>query len=140
VAAALPVSAVEITGAIVPNGYYKGTGGPGTPPVEGPIYGSYPDASTGSIRLGPFHLDGLTEMAIPLVTGPDTHNLTVSVRDAATKELLSQMAPLPKCLTWWAWHPDLPKGHEMTVEVMVEDKGSTWGQWIALGWPHVLRK
>ena len=138
--ASFPVSAPQITGAFVPNGYFMGLGSPGVPPVDGPVFGSFPDAATGSIRLGPFHVDGHTEMAIPVVTGPDNHNLSMVVRDAASKEILAEMDPLPIRVAWWAWHPQLPPGREMTVEVYAEDKGSGWGQWLALGWPHVLQQ
>ena len=135
----LPDSPPEITGAWVPDGYYKGLGGPGASPVDGRVFGSFPDAGTGSIRLGPFHLDSRTGIAIPMVTGPDTHNLSVVVRDAVTKEVLAQINPPPTRTAWWAWHPDLPPGREITVEVFAEDKGSGWGQWLALGWPHALQ-
>jgi hypothetical protein len=136
----LPDSPPEITGAWVPDGYYKGLGGPGVPSADGPVFGTFPDSSTGSIRMGPFHLDGHTGIAIPVVTGPDSHNLSIVVRDAVSKEVLAEMAPPPTRIAWWAWHPDLPQGREMTVEVFAEDKGSGWGQWLALGWPHALRQ
>jgi hypothetical protein len=135
----LPESQPEIAGAWVPDGYYKGQGGPGGPPVDGPVFGSFPDQATGTIRLGPFHLDGHTDMAIPMVTGPDNHNLSVVVRDAVTKEVLAQLDPPPIRVVWWAWRPELPRDHEITVEIFAEDKGSGWGQWLALGVPHVLK-
>jgi hypothetical protein len=135
----LPASTPEIDGGFTADGYYKGPGSPGAPPVEGPVYGSFPDANTGSIRLGPFHLDGQTEIGIPLVTGPEKSPLSITVRDASTKEVLAQMAPPPPRVNWWAWHPDLPAGHELNVEIVVEDKGTAWGQWIAIGWPHALK-
>jgi hypothetical protein len=109
------------------------------PPVEGPVYGSFPDASTGSIQLGPFHFDGKTQLAIPVVTGPDTHNLSLVVRDAVSKQVWSQLAPPAIHQTWWAWRPDLPTGREMDVEIFAEDQGAGWGQWLALGWPHAIR-
>ena len=136
----LPASAPEIKGAFVPNGFYKGNGDPaGPPPVDGSVYGSFPDNATGSIRLGPFHLDGHTGIAIPVVTGPDNHNLSIVVRDAASKKILAKMIPPPMRTKWWAWHPDLPQGMDITVEIFAEDKGTGWGQWLALGWPHKLR-
>jgi hypothetical protein len=138
-AAPLGSAPVEIAGGWTKNGYYKGPNGPAAPSTEGLVYGSFPDANTGSIRLGPFHLDGKTEIAIPLVTGPDTHNLSVVLRDAVSKKLLSKMDPPAVHTTWWAWQPELPMGGEITVEVFAEDKGSGWGQWLAVGWPHVLR-
>ena len=131
-------SSPQIAGAWVPDGYYKGPGGPGAPPAKGVVFGSYPDANLGSLRLGPFHLDGQTDIAIPLVTGPDSHHLSVVVRDAVNKQVLAQLDPPPARTTWWAWRPELPKGHELTIEIDAEDQGPGWGQWLAVGWPHVL--
>jgi hypothetical protein len=135
----LPVTLPQITGGFVVNGYFKGNNGPGAPPVDGPVYGSFPDSAKGSLRLGPFHLDGHTQIAIPVVSGPDSHNLSILVRDAATKQTLAELTPPPVRVQWWAWHPDLPTGKELNVEILVEDKGSGWGQWLAIGWPHILR-
>jgi hypothetical protein len=73
------------------------------------------------------------------VTGPDNHDLTLTVRDAVSKEVLAQLAPPPIRVTWWAWRPDLPLGREMTIEIIAEDKGAGWGQWMAVGSPHVVR-
>ena len=134
----LPDSLPHISGAWVPDGYYKGPGGPGAPPVKGVVFGSYPDANMGSLRLGPFPLDGQTDIAIPLVTGPDNHHLSIMVRDAVSKQVLAQLDPAPARTTWWAWHPDLPTGRDLTIEIDAEDKGPGWGQWLAVGWPHVL--
>ena len=136
----LPDSPPEIAGAWVPDGYFKGPDSPGAPPVDGQVFGSFPDAKTGSIRFGPFDLDGHIGIAIPVVTGPDSHNLSIIVRDAVSKEVFAQMVPPPIRRTWWAWRPELPLGREITVEVFAEDKGSGWGQWLALGWPHALRQ
>lgn len=136
-----PETAREMTGSWHTNGYYQGPGGPGAPPVEGVVFGSHPpDAGTGTLRLGPFHLDGRGAMAIPLVTGPDSGGLSVVVRDFATKEVLAKNDALPHEQTWWAWRPNLPQGRDIAVEVIAEDKGTGWGQWMALGWPHGLRQ
>ena len=134
----LPDATPEIAGTWAPDGYYKGAGGPGTPPADGLVFGSYPDTNTGTIRLGPFHLDGHIGIAIPVVTGPDNHKLTITIRDALSKEVLAQMDPPPVHTTWWAWRPELPMGRGIDIEVLAEDKGSGWGQWMALGSPHVL--
>ncbi len=136
----LPQVPPEISGAWVPNGIFKGMHSPGAPPVEGAVFGSYPDANTGSIRLGPFDLDEHTRLAIPVVSGPDTHGLSAIVRDAVSKQILAVMDPPPRRETWWAWRPALPEGRKITVEIVAEDKGSGWGQWMALGWPHLTHE
>jgi hypothetical protein len=103
------------------------------------VFGSYPDRNTGSLGLGPFHLDGHTQIGVPIVTGPDTHDLAVFVRDATTKEVYAQISPPPIRQAWWAWRPELPQGRELNIEIYAEDKGSAWGQWLAVGSPHTLR-
>jgi hypothetical protein len=137
--APLPEAPPEIAGAWVPNGYWKGPGTPGMPDSGGPVFGSFPDANMGSIRLGPFHLDGHTQIAIPIVTGPASRGLSVVVRDAVTKQIYSQLTPPPVREAWWAWNPDIPTGRELSLEIFAEDKGSGWGQWLALAWPHQIR-
>jgi hypothetical protein len=130
----------EITGAWTRNGYP-----PGTPamPVPGAVFGSFSgaDSNTGSLRLGPFRLDRHSDIAIPLAIGLDDRNVSVTVRDAASQKVLAQLDhPPPTYTTWWAWHPKLPHDSEITVEVIAEDKGTGPGEWMALGWPHVLRQ
>jgi hypothetical protein len=135
----LPGGNPTITGAWVKDGYFQGHGGPGAPATGDAVFGSFPDGNTGSIRLGPFQFDGHTEIAIPLVTGPDNRGLSLVVRDAVTKQILAQMDPAPIRVAWWAWHPALPRGRAASVEVLGIDKGSEWGEWMAVGQPHVLK-
>lgn len=137
--APLADGAVEIAGAWTKNGYFSDVG---RPPVDGAVFGSYSgaDSNTGTLRLGPFHLDGRAAIALPLVTGPQNTGLSVSIRDAATKEILADLTPPPVHPAWWAWQPDLPVGRELAIEIIAEDKGTGFGQWQAVGWPHLLRK
>jgi hypothetical protein len=98
---------------------------------------AYQSAGAGTIRFGPFHLEGHSEMAIPIMTGPDAHNLSVRLRNTATGNLLAHLDPPPIRTTWWAWRPDLPQDPELTFEILAEAKGT---QWMAIGWPHWLRQ
>lgn len=139
VAGALSDGKVEVVGSWTKDGYFPDVGGP---PVAGMVFGSWSgaDSNTGTLRLGPFHLDGRTTMVLPLVTGPQNQGLSVVIRDAVSKEILAQLDPPPIHIAWWAWQPDLPTGREITIEIVAEDKGAAWGQWQAVGWPHWLRK
>jgi len=133
-----PVTEPKISGAMVPDGFWKGIGTPGKPPVDGPVYGSFPDAVTASMRIGPIHIDGHAQMAIPIVTGPVSRGLSILIRDAATGQLVTSLMPPPMREKWWAWRPELPAGQEMNVEIEIRDDGSGWGQWLAVGWPHMV--
>jgi len=135
---ALPVMPPRLFGDFVPDGYAKGNGGPGKPPVDGPVYGSYPDNVAASMRIGPFHVNGRTQIAIPIVTGGDSHRLSIIIRDPETKDALITFEP-PARTTWWAWRPELPAGRDMNIEIEVNDDGVNRGEWIAIGWPHAVR-
>ena len=140
VGALLGQAPTEIDGAWTQDGYPARIS---APPVQGLVFGSYSgaDSNTGTLRLGPFHLAAHSDMAIPLVTGLNDRNLSVTVRDAVGKEILARMQhPPPQYDAWWVWHPKLPNDSEITVEVIAEDHGTGSGEWMALGWPHTLRK
>jgi hypothetical protein len=130
----------EITGGWAKDGYPAQTGGA---PVEGAVFGSFAgaDSNTGTLRLGPFHLSPHSDLAIPIVTGLNDRNLSVTLRDAVSKKVLAQMNhPPPIYATWWAWRPRLSHDAEIAVEVIAEDKGIGAGEWMALGWPHRVRQ
>jgi hypothetical protein len=63
----------------------------------------------------------------------------VRIRDVATKAILADLSPPAIHLTWWLWQPDLPRDRELNVEIIAEDKGTSWGQWEAVAWPYLLR-
>lgn len=135
-------SKAEMTGAWSRDGYSPPAG---VSPVQGAVYGTFPrtgsNSGTGTLRWGPFRLDRHSDMGIPVVTGLDDRNLSLLVRDAESKKVLARMDhPPPVQGTWWGWHPKLPHESELTVEVIAEDTGAEAGQWMALGWPHVLRQ
>jgi hypothetical protein len=136
----LPRLAPHISSAWVPDGYFQGKDSPGAPPSPGPVYGSFPGSNTGSIRLGTFQLGWNAGIAIPLVTGPDPHDLSIVVRDAGSQEVFAKLDPVPLATSWCLWHPDLPSGRELNLEIVAEDKGSGSGQWLAIGWPHLYHR
>lgn len=138
-AAPLSGGEVQIDGKWTRDGYFQQVG---APPVGGLVFGSYAgaDSNTGTLRLGPFHLDGTTAIAIPLVTGPDNAGLSLAIRDTVTKEILAELNPPPVRTEWWPWRPDLPAGRAISIEIIAEDRGTGFGQWQAVGWPHQIQK
>lgn len=105
-------------------------------------YGSWngTDANTGTIRLGPFRIPGQRQVAIPLITGPVATGLEVTITDAASGQILGILRPPPVRTKWWAWKvflPDVPGGS--TILINAEDHGTGWGQWQAIGVPHLLK-
>ena len=130
---------IEVNGSWTRDGYYPGIG---PAPGDGIAFGSWSgaDSNTGTLRLGPFHLDGGTTIALPLVTGPSSTGISVQIRDMDTKAILSELTPAPVHATWWEWRPTLPAGRALNVEIVAEDAGKQWGQWLAVGWPEFLKQ
>ena len=96
-----------MTGAWSRDGYSPPAG---VSPVQGAVYGRsrapIRTRATGTLRLGPFHLDRHSDMGIPVLTGLDDRNLSLLVRDAESKKVLARgHDPPPVQGTWWAWHP-----------------------------------
>ena len=120
------------------DGYYPDVG---RPPADGPFYGSWAgsDAHTGTIRIGPFSIRGQTSIALPMVTGPGISGMEIKIVDVASGEILALLSPPPVHLKWWAWKVALPqRGPDMKIIVTAQDKGAGWGQWQAIGVPHLL--
>ena len=75
---------------------------------------------------------------IARLVGLDDRNLSVVVRDAASKKVLAQMDHPPALYAnWWAWRPKLPHDADLNVEVVAEtwDNGPAANEWLALAWP-----
>ena len=123
----------------MPNGYHPE---PGRPPVDGPMYGSWAgsDAHTGTIHLGPFTIRNQRAITIPVVTGPSNTGMEIKVLDASNGEILALLSPPPNRRSWWAWKVTLPPDRsDFKIIVSAQDSGSAWGQWLAIGAPHLLK-
>jgi hypothetical protein len=122
------------------DGYPKGPDGPGAPASGGRVYGTFPERNTGSIQMGTYSLGRNAGIAIPFLTGSEAHNLSILVRDAASKEVFAKLAIVPAGSSWRIWHPDLPADRELNLEIVAEDQGSGPGEWLAIGWPHLYHR
>ena len=113
----------------------------GNPPLEGTVYGSWigSDANTGRLHLGPYQINAGTGIAIPLVSGPRNEGLSVTVLNHVTGKLIASLNPVPLHNAWWAWKVPLPAGLDESVDIVAEDSGVGWGQWLAIGLPHALQ-
>jgi hypothetical protein len=133
------VAPVGIEGAWTKDGYNQEAG---QPPFDGPVYASWSgrDANTGTLHLGPFSVSNQIAIAIPVVSGPENGGLLVKAVNAKTGALIAAMAPPPVRRQWWVWRVDLPTAQpDLTVNIVAEDRGRNWGQWEALGMPHLLK-
>ncbi len=132
------LGSVLINGSWTRDGYYPDVG---PPPVHGEVYGSWSggDANVGTLRLGPFYTNRQTAIVIPLVTGPNNGGLSVKVLNTRTGKVIASLNPLPLHTNWWAWTVALPPDPDATIEIVADDSGTGWGQWLAVGLPHAVQ-
>jgi hypothetical protein len=137
-ALAMPDGSVSIEGSWTRDGYFPAVGGP---PVSGVVYGSWngSDGNTGSLRLKPTCSRQQGVIGIPLVTGPGNGGLTVKVLNARTGEVTASLDPPPVHTDWWVWNVALPREPNPGIVIVAEDRGTGFGQWLAVGQPHNVR-
>jgi hypothetical protein len=124
----------------VENGVYPAVRMPG---MSDRFFGSYTDAgdaNRGVIQMGPFDVSGLTEIGIPIVTGPVTTGLSVSVLDHTTGVVIAQMNTPPVLQKWVVWRIDVRSGNVRKIDLTAKDEGAGWGQWLGIGLPVRLRR
>ena len=76
------------------------------------------------IGENPFRLGG-REMAIP-IPGTNSVESSITVRDAATRNVLASLHPIPVHEGAWAWKPPLPHDPELTIEVIPGNSQLHW--------------
>jgi hypothetical protein len=64
--------------------------------------------------------------------------LSVTVTDKQGGNVIGSLSPPPVLDAWAAWKVPLPR-REMEVEIVADDQGSGWGQWMAVGMPFGLK-
>lgn len=110
-------------------------------PDRGPVCDSWAgrDGNQGRCVLGPCRMDGTRGLGVPVLVGPDAGGQAVRIRDADSGQALAtlEVAAFRGC--WRVWHFALADGVSRSVVVEAEDRGSDWGQWLALGRLHWLR-
>jgi hypothetical protein len=110
------------------------------PPDQGPVADSWAgsDHHHGRCTLGPIERDGKRSLGVLVLVGPDARGQTVCVRDVATGHVVQQLDTHAVRGVWRIWRVDLSRATG-AVLVEAEDRGSGWGQWLALGRLHWLR-
>jgi hypothetical protein len=106
------------------------------------FFGSYTnggDANRGSVELGPFEIGREELLGIPFITGPVTTGLSVTVFDHASHRPVAQLKNPPVLPYYAIWSVDL-SGVSSPVDVVANDDGAGWGQWLSIGMPVRLRR
>jgi hypothetical protein len=134
----MPAGSVAIQGSWAKDGYFPDVGRPAT---SGVVYGSWNggDENVGVLRLKPGLSQRPASIAIPLVTGPVSSGLSVKVLNARTGKVISSNDLAEAHTNWWVWDVALPPESDLSIEIVAEDRGTGFGQWLAVGQPHALR-
>lgn len=126
-------------GSWIENGVYPGVRMPG---ISDRFFGSYTkaakDTNRGIIQMGPFDIDGLGEIGIPVVTGLVARGLSVSVLDHKTGLTIVQIDTLPALPEWTVLRIALGSATLRQIDVTGQDDGEGSGQWLGLGLPVKL--
>ncbi len=91
---------------------------------------------TGALRYV-FEVEGLSDILVPYLSGPDTQAQTLRVTDAATGAEILNLAPLPASQGWRYRRVAVPPGTKfIAVEAIDNDPAPT--AWFAVAPPHAL--
>jgi hypothetical protein len=133
--AAIEPAEVRVDG-FAPDGYYVDAG---APPGGGGL-GSYApagDAGQGSVTYTLNIPAGATALAIPVVTGPSGTNASFRVQ-SPDGTVLATLQDAPGLGAWRLWRVAVPNG-VTSVQIVAADAGAGWGEWVAIGKPHVAK-
>jgi len=109
-----------------------------TPP--GPIYSTWngDDGNQGQIDSSDFAVPASGCFILPVLHGPSTDGLSVEIINAETAQTVAA-APMQDYVKWWSYWRFHAGSNVQKVRVSVQDHGSGWGQWIAIGQPYECR-
>ena len=116
---------------------------PGTP-IEMPQAISYyeshagNDANTGLLTSAVFVRPSENCLVLASAHGPSTEGLSERLINADTKETIASVPQVGTDTIWSFWRVDLPPGVQH-LQIVAEDQGAGWGQWLALGEPHLCQ-
>ena len=102
------------------------------------VYGSWSgdDAHVGRLTIAGLPIPPSHRIAIPFTTGPSPSNLFITIRNSAGRELMRSQLASP--MKWVGLVVAFPPDSGSTFDLLVDDNGRDWGQWMAIGEPRTL--
>jgi hypothetical protein len=138
VGALIPSLRWEVQGSWIKDGPLPGT------PIETPpaisYYESYAGsyANTGVLTSAPFARPSGNCVALASLHGPSVEGLSEIVIDADTKEAIAPAPQIGADNKWGYWAVELP-ANAQRLQIIAEDHGRGWGQWLTIGEPHLCK-
>jgi hypothetical protein len=116
---------------------------PGTPidmPAATTYYESYAGshANTGRLTSAPFARPVGNCLALASAHGPSVEGLSETVINADTGEAVASVPQIGSDTKWGFWAVDLPSNAQH-LQIVAEDRGRGWGQWLAIAEPHLCK-
>ena len=131
-------TAVQAGGAWVVDGQH-----PTTPQLADRrlVYGSWAgsDTNVGRIVFGPFEAGAHRVLVLPVFAGPAGTGIQVSLQWTCGEVIAERrdLGEAARAVRWIAWRVELPvDAADAHLELVAEDSGSGWGQWMAVGLPY----
>lgn len=135
--APVPMRAPAIQGGWAIDGYALDVG---IPPIKGDIYASWNgnDANTGTLQWQTAEAVSAESVIIPFATGPTPNMVEIRISDPRTGAVLAKLSNPVGAVRWKLWKVDL-RGYSGPLQIDAVDAGTGWGEWIAVGQPHLGR-
>ncbi len=106
----------------------------------GPVYSTWQgkDAAQASIESSAFAAPPDRCIVVPVLLGPLIQGLSVSLINDHTGQSFATV-PMQERSRWWTfWRIPIPPEVDR-VRMLAQDRGSGWGQWLAIATPHECR-
>lgn len=138
VGASIPPIRWDVQGSWIQNGPLPGA--PINTPPAISYYESYAgsDANTGALTSAPFTRPPGNCLALASAHGPSTEGLSETLINVDTGETIASVPQIGENTKWSFWAIDLPP-HAQRLQIVAEDRGRGWGQWLSIGEPHVCK-
>jgi hypothetical protein len=130
--AAIHISEWKADPAWTRNGFHPSVG-----TLNGEIlYGSFSgnDANQGVLTSAPFAVAGHTCIALPVAHGPSLGGQSIRLVEPVSGKTVQSLPLSDSPGIWQVWAIEL-QGIDK-LQVVAEDRGGEWGQWVAVGEPH----
>jgi len=132
VGARIPISEWKADPAWTRNGFHPSVG-----TLSGEVlYGSFSgnDANQGVLTSAPFETSGHGCIALPVAHGPSIGGQSVRLVEPGSGRIVESIPMSETTGKWQFWAVELQGVDKLRI--VAEDRGSQWGQWVAVGEPH----
>jgi hypothetical protein len=138
VGASIPPIQWDVQGSWIQNGPLPGA--PINRPPAISYYESYAgsDANTGVLTSAPFARPSGNCLVLASAHGPSVEGLSETLINADTRETIASAPQIGADTKWSFWAVDLPPDAQR-LQIVSEDRGRDWGQWLSIGEPHLCK-